>query len=122
MAVAMVPVVLWLYQWIAITLIGLLSYDKSIVEHILTIKGIIFSIFAIVVIPPILLYLLTDYNIAEYITYFIVIEIIAIALLYLIESFFLFVSKKVSILHWFLYLCGVELLPIATIWALISRI
>lgn len=121
-ALALVPLVFWLYQWIVISVIGLLSYDHQFVNQLFTIKRIVFAIFVISTVPPILLYLLTDYRFSEYMAYVIVIESIAIIVLYLLESFFLFLSKKVSILHWFLYLCGVELLPIATIWALISRI
>ena len=39
-----------------------------------------------------------------------------VIILFLKESFFLFIRKKVSILHWFLYLCTVELLPLSFIY------
>ncbi len=42
-------------------------------------------------------------------------------LIYLIRSFLLFTSKKISILHWILYLCGVEIFPVTLIWAFFTR-
>lgn len=42
-------------------------------------------------------------------------------LLYLRETFALFISKKVSILHWILYLCAVEIFPVTLLWLLVVR-
>ncbi len=39
-----------------------------------------------------------------------------VVLFFLKESVTLFLAKKVSIFHWFLYLCTVECLPISFIW------
>ncbi len=44
-----------------------------------------------------------------------------VVLIFLKESFMLFVTKKVSILHWILYLCAVECLPISFVWLLAVR-
>jgi hypothetical protein len=43
-------------------------------------------------------------------------------LLYARESIELFISKKVSILHWILYLCAVEILPFTLVWQIIARL
>ena len=43
------------------------------------------------------------------------VAIAATLLLYAKESIELFISKKVSILHWILYLCTVELFPVSLI-------
>lgn len=40
---------------------------------------------------------------------------------FLKETSALFVSKKISIFHWFLYLCLVELFPVSLLWLLIAR-
>ena len=41
---------------------------------------------------------------------------------YLKESLMLFLSKKISILHWFLYLCAVEIFPVSFVWLSLTRI
>ena len=43
-------------------------------------------------------------------------------MLYLRESLQFFIYKKISILHWFLYLCTVEILPLTLLWQLVVRI
>lgn len=43
------------------------------------------------------------------------------AALYARESITLFISKKISILHWFLYLCIVEIMPFTLLWQIIVR-
>ena len=43
------------------------------------------------------------------------------AFLYLKESLNLFISKKISILHWFLYLCTVEIFPVSLLWLSLVR-
>lgn len=46
---------------------------------------------------------------------------IVTAILYLREVLNLFISKKVSILHWILYLCIVEVFPVSLLWLLVAR-
>lgn len=43
-------------------------------------------------------------------------------LLYLRESFILFLSKNISILHWILYLCAVEIFPVSYLWLRLTKI
>ena len=38
------------------------------------------------------------------------------------ESIGFFISKKVSILHWILYLCTVEILPLTLLWQGVVRL
>ena len=51
----------------------------------------------------------------------IVIELLATVFLYLRETLNLFLSKKISILHWILYLCIVEVFPVSLLWLLVAR-
>ena len=51
----------------------------------------------------------------------IIIELVVSLILYLQETLSLFISKKISILHWFLYLCGVEIFPISLLILLTVR-
>ena len=41
--------------------------------------------------------------------------------MYVRESVTLFNSKKISILHWILYLCIVEIMPFTLLWQIVVR-
>ncbi|MFI3304521.1 MAG: DUF4271 domain-containing protein [Rikenellaceae bacterium] len=41
--------------------------------------------------------------------------------IYLFRTFLLFMTQKISILHWFLYLCGVEVVPLTLLWVIFVR-
>ena len=43
-------------------------------------------------------------------------------MLYLRESLQFFIYKKISFLHWILYLCTVEILPLTLLWQLVVRV
>jgi magnesium-transporting ATPase (P-type) len=45
-----------------------------------------------------------------------------VLVLYVRESVGFFISKKVSILHWILYLCAVEILPLTLLWQGVIRL
>lgn len=47
--------------------------------------------------------------------------VLGFTLWYLIRSFLLFQSKKISILLWISYLCAVEILPATLVWAIFTR-
>ncbi|MBP3497475.1 MAG: DUF4271 domain-containing protein, partial [Alistipes sp.] len=42
-------------------------------------------------------------------------------IIFIKESFLFFVSQKISILHWILYLCALEIFPLSLILAPILR-
>ncbi len=54
-------------------------------------------------------------------SYVVVAEVVVFFLLYLIRGFLLFITQKISILQWFLYLCTVEIVPIAVAWMIFVR-
>ncbi len=76
---------------------------------------------------PIMLYFMpfviftTLFDDNEMLRYVVVIEAVSFVLVYILRSFLLFVTQKISILQWFLYLCGVEILPITVVWAVLVR-
>ena len=72
--------------------------------------------------PLILLFLLTSPDTGHILSFGILILGGALLLLYLKESLMLFLSKKISILHWFLYLCAVEIFPVSFVWLSLTRI
>ena len=72
--------------------------------------------------PLILLFLLASPDTGHILSFGILILGGALLLLYLKESLMLFLSKKISILHWFLYLCAVEIFPVSFVWLSLTRI
>ncbi len=44
------------------------------------------------------------------------------AFFFLRESLMFFISKKISILHWFLYLCTIEIMPLSFLWQAAVRL
>ncbi len=54
-------------------------------------------------------------------TYFAIFVAILFIVIYLFRTFLLFRSQKISILHWILYLCSVELIPITLVWVFFVR-
>lgn len=54
-------------------------------------------------------------------TYIAIIQIVIFIGIYLFRSLLLFTSQKISILHWILYLCAVEIFPLSLWWAFFVR-
>ena len=75
----------------------------------------------IVTAPVLLLFALCPRNTGDVWFLIITIELAVTAVLYLRESLHLFISKKISILHWILYLCTVEIFPVSLVWLLLAR-
>ena len=82
----------------------------------------LFSTFCRLLCPLILLFLLASPDTGHILSFGILILGGALLLLYLKESLMLFLSKKISILHWFLYLCAVEIFPVNFVWLSLTRI
>ncbi len=110
-----------LYQWIVIKLIGAVADAKALSKIVLSIKGICYSITAMWVTPTILCCLLTSGEQKQVFIYIVAAELFAILAIFLYETFLLFLSKKVSLLHTILYLCAVEIFPVTLIWGFFCR-
>ncbi|MFI3318649.1 MAG: DUF4271 domain-containing protein [Rikenellaceae bacterium] len=69
--------------------------------------------------------LLTSYlflpSIGSIFSYLALGAIVICYILYLWRTFLIFAIQNISIFNWFLYLCGVELLPLSLLWALLIR-
>ena len=96
-------------------LIGRAAMCSDVTSTLLRLRKICFSIFTICCTPTVLLYALSEINSSVVLLYIIVAEVVALFLVFLYETFVLFVSKKISVLHWILYLCTVELFPVSLI-------
>lgn len=102
-----------LYGAIIRNLVGRLTYTLHLFEQLVLIKRTFFAMLTLFATPFMALWLLTPQGEGRLWFWVIIIELIITLILYLQETFSLFISKKISILHWFLYLCGVEIFPIS---------
>ena len=94
---------------------------QPFVSQLLLLKRTYFSLAVIVTSPALLLFALCPRGTGDVWFCIIVVELLVTAVLYLRETLNLFLAKKVSILHWFLYLCAVEVFPISFIWLIAAR-
>ncbi len=114
-------VALVVFQAAVVSAVGAVTLSQPLMGQLLQFKRTYFSLAVILAVPPLLLLVLAPPGTgALWIVAAIVLSAVPF-LLYLIESLRLFISKKVSILHWFLYLCTVEIFPISLLYLLAAR-
>lgn len=101
--------------------IGVLTYTTPLVERLWLVKRHTSALLTIVLLPPLLFWLLAPQEGGGGWFVVIIIELLAVLALYLRETLLLFLSKKISILHWFLYLCVVEIFPLSLLILLAAR-
>ena len=109
------------YQTIAVRLAGALTLSQPFIAQLMLLKRTCFALGMILISPPLLLFALCPQGTGGVWFCIIAVELAAAAVLYLKETLNLFLSKKVSILHWFLYLCTVEVFPVSLLWLLVAR-
>ena len=109
------------YQTIAVRLAGALTLSQPFIAQLMLLKRTCFALGMILISPPLLLFALCPQGTGGVWFCIIAVELAAAAVLYLKETLNLFLSKKVSILHWFLYLCTVEVFPVSLLWLLAVR-
>ncbi len=102
--------------------IGAVTLARDTLREIIGIKQGVLAWGAIVLTPTLVLAALCPADKVWLLTYIAGGELIATAWLFLQKSGRFFLSKKISILHWFLYLCIIEIFPISLLWLLPARI
>ena len=90
------------YQTIAVRLAGALTLSQPFIAQLMLLKRTCFALGMILISPPLLLFALCPQGTGGVWFCIIAVELAAAAVLYLKESLNLFLSKKVSILLWFL--------------------
>ncbi|MFR9602766.1 MAG: DUF4271 domain-containing protein [Rikenellaceae bacterium] len=116
-----IVVMTFLYGWGVLRLSGYLTLQNEFVEKILTMRKQL-SIMAILFISPLCIISgLTNYEEGVWILQLTSAVVVVFLLIYIRQSFLLFIRQNISILHWILYLCGVELLPLTFLWAMATR-
>lgn len=109
------------YQLTAVRLAGAVTLSQPFISQLILLKRTYFSLAVIVTSPALLLFALCPRGTGGVWFCIIIIELTVTAILYLREAVNLFIAKKISILHWFLYLCTVEIFPISLLWLLTVR-
>lgn len=96
---------------------GTISGRSDICERLAQIKLLHFSTAALMILPAAMLYIFSPASMAALWLAIIILQAFASAILFIKESLSLFISQRISILLWILYLCGVELLPASLLLA-----
>ncbi|MFI3292170.1 MAG: DUF4271 domain-containing protein [Rikenellaceae bacterium] len=110
-----------IYGWAMLSVGGYLSLNVEFVEKILYAKRQFMVLCSLFASPLFIISSLANYNQGEWVMQMALLVGVIFVLIYLRQSFLLFVRQNFSILHWFLYLCGVEILPLTFVWAITTR-
>ncbi len=113
--------VIALYQYLTVNIIGVVTLSKPFTTQLQLLKRTYFSLLVVITSPALLLFALCPYGTGGFWFLVVAAEATTVIILYLKEILNLFLSKKISILHWFLYLCIVEILPISFVCLLVAR-
>ena len=109
-------------QYILLAIMGFVTRSLNEVAALMRIR-LTYFVLAVVMVAPIMLIAQMgvggSYNVWQNIGF---ISAILAFLLFVRESVGFFISKKVSILHWILYLCTVEILPFTLLWQGVVRL
>ena len=109
-------------QSIVLSVVGVVTQSLSMVSALIRVR-LIYFVLCVVIVAPILLIALLGQGAAYQVWMNMgLVAVAATLLLYAKESVELFISKKVSILHWILYLCAVEILPFTLVWQIATRL
>ena len=109
-------------QGLLLTTIGVVTRSLSMVTALFRIR-LIYFVLGVVMAAPIFLTAMIGRGDSSAVWMNLGLAMVAATLLlYARESIELFISKKVSILHWILYLCAVEILPFTLVWQIIVRL
>ena len=126
MAVPLIAVAVFLvvivFQYIELLIVGVVVRSLPEVFAIMRLRLTYFVFFTVIAAPILLISQMGQAESYEVWGSLGLVATFLSLLLYLRESLQFFISKKNSILHWFLYLCTVEILPLTLLWQLVVRI
>ena len=110
-----------LVQCGALALIGRITLTTELTRAVIHFKALYFSVATLIAMPAALLLIFCPPGEGRFWFWTLCALSGSVALLFLKETFMLFLRKKISILHWFLYLCTVECFPVSLVWLLAIR-
>ena len=100
---------------------GAVTVSRPLTSTLTRIKTMYLRLSTVTLTPVVLLWALCPASGAALFEIIFALLLAAIAAAFLRETFLLFISKKLSIYHWFLYLCTVEAFPLSLICLLALR-
>lgn len=110
-----------LAEYALLRLIGFISNRRDICESVVRMKLLHFSTAVLVILPVATLYIFSPERLSFVWLGVLALQSAVSVILFLKWSLSLFISQRVSILYWILYLCGVELLPASLLLAPVLR-
>lgn len=116
---AFVAVVAVQYAMLAVA--GGITRSWSMMAVLLRIRLIYFVLATVIVLPPVLMWQMNGGAGGEVWLRMACLAAAVAVVMYVRESVTLFNSKKISILHWILYLCIVEIMPFTLLWQIVVR-
>ena len=111
-----------IYRLFVLRTAGYLTYRIDFAKRIVYLTQITFSIGCIFCVPSMIVFAVSTTPAHMAFVYLIGFEVIIWVIYLLVQTYGLFVKENVSILHWFLYLCGVEILPVSFLFVALTRI
>ena len=116
---AFVAVVVVQYAMLAVA--GGITRSWSTMTVLLRIRLIYFVLATVIVLPPVLMWQMNGGTGSGVWLHVACLAAAVAVVMYVRESVTLFNSKKISILHWILYLCIVEIMPFTLLWQIVVR-
>jgi len=108
-------------QTLVLRTAGAVTLTQPFIAQLQLLRRTFFTLATLLVAPGLLFFILCPPHTGLFWSWAVIGGSAITAILYLIESLRLFISKKISILHWFLYLCIVEIFPVSLLWLLVQR-
>ena len=111
-----------IFQYVELFVAGIVTRSLPEVFAIMRLRLTYFVFFTVVAAPILLISQMSDAQGGGVWGSLALVASVLSLMLYLRESLQFFIYKKISILHWFLYLCTVEILPLTLLWQLVVRV
>ncbi len=117
----MVVLALLFYGWSVLRLAGYLTLQKDFVDKLFDMKRQLYVFIVIFVSPMLIISGMSNFAQGEWVLQLSMYVVFVFGVIFVQQSFLLFMRQNISILHWILYLCAVEILPLTFLWGLASR-
>jgi hypothetical protein len=114
-------VVVVLVQWALLKIAGEFTFSGHLTGAIAEVKNTHLAVAALFLVPTVVFWSGVNPVWDTIMMWTIVVEGAVLLISFVFRTFLLFVGQKVSILVWILYLCAVEIFPIALVWTLVVK-
>ncbi len=111
-----------LYGWTFIKVAGYLTINVDAMKELLAVKRRLFVLSILFISPVVMMMALSNILQSQQVVYILVLECIVLIVLFVWQTFLLFMRENFSILHWILYLCAVELMPLSLVWGVLRHL